>query len=128
MKHLDDCPCHLTLKQRVASFSPHFTTLQNLQNKDLRRYCKNISICHMRHLFFCAKAFLDKDIELERSIYPQFNKYQNALIQLGSRNISLKQKRDYLLKRGGQLGLIPLLASVVGPIIGEWVAKKFRGT
>jgi hypothetical protein len=74
-----------------------------------------------------AKAFLDKDVEFKKSVYPQFKPFQNTLVNLAGNNTSLKNKRDFLLKRGGQLGLLPLLASVVGPIIGEWIGKKVRG-
>jgi hypothetical protein len=120
--HGSKCPCSYPLKSQISTFVPTLNALSNAGRKK-RKLLANASPCFVKFLSSCAGAVLRKDIELPASGYEQLKKHKKLLVYLNSKRNSLKRKKfAFLSKKGGFFAFIPILASLLAPLLGKLVA------
>jgi hypothetical protein len=121
--HGPQCPCSFPLKSQISTFVPALNTLA-AAGKKKRKLLANASPCLVKFLSNCAGAILRKDIELPPSGYEQLKKHKKLLVYLNSKRNSLKRKKfAFLSKKGGFFAFIPILASLLAPLLGKFIAS-----
>ena len=120
--HGSHCPCTFPLRGQISTFAPALNLLAQSGRKK-RQILKTASPCFIKFLSNCAGAILRKDIELPQSGYDLLKKHKKLLLYLNSKRNSIKRKKfAFLSKKGGFFAFIPILASVLAPILGKLVA------
>lgn len=125
--HGHHCPCNKNIKNQISAFYPEFKKISNLSDSERKKYLKSSSPCFLKFLTHCAGAVLRKDIELPISDYQKLKPFKNLLIDLQNQKLSLKKKKERFIsknKKGGFFALLPILASILGPILGKVIANN----
>jgi hypothetical protein len=124
--HGHHCPCSQTLKNQISTFYPELKNITKFSDKERKKYLKKSSPCFLKFLSHCAGAVLRKDIELPTIDYEKLKPFKHLLLELQNQKISLKKKKDRFIsktKKGGFFALLPIFASILGPILGKVIAN-----
>lgn len=73
----------------------------------------------VRAIAQCCEQALKGEVPLNGQQYQHLKRHKQKVRKLARRGVSLKTKRKILTQKGGFGPLIPLLASVVGPLVGK---------
>ncbi len=108
------------LKKHIGLFK-----VINEANPRLRKVLlKHIDNNALRCLCDCAHNLLNGNLPLSPRQLKQLKRYKAAVRQLGSKGLSLKNKRT-VIQRGGIIGAIltPLLTLAVSLLADKWMGK-----
>jgi hypothetical protein len=98
--------------------------ITKLSDQERKNYFKKSSPCFLKFLSHCTGAILRKDIELPSKDYEKLKPFKNLLLDFQNQKISLKKKKEkFTNKKGGFLTLLPILASILGPILGKVISE-----
>jgi hypothetical protein len=120
-KHFEDCPCKKPLEEQVNKVWPYINRAKRLKGSKLKFFLKNINHCILNFISHSCRAVCHGAIELPTSGKKKLRRFKNLLAKLNIKKRSAKKKRSLLLsQKGGGFPFIPILASVLGPLIGRW--------
>ncbi len=125
-KRSKECWCSKSIVERMTRAKPFLIKLQNIKASDRAKFLKNSPSCLVRFLSECGLNVLKGNVQLTSTQYRDLKPHKGTLLQLSSPSITLKDRRNILLKKkqGGFFPtLIPIIASVVASFAGEAVAK-----
>jgi hypothetical protein len=124
--HGHHCPCNQKLKNQISTFYPELKNITKLNDLERKKYLKNSSPCLLKFLSHCTGAILRKDIELPPADYEKLKPFKDLLLKFQNQKISLKKKKEEFFqknKKGGFFALLPILASILGPILGKVISE-----
>lgn len=122
--HGHHCPCSQNLKNQISTFYPDLKNITKLSDQERKKYLKKTSPCFLKFLSQCSGAILRKDIELPPIDYEKLKPFKNLLLEFQNQKVSLKKKKEKVLnKKGGFFALLPILASILGPILGKVISE-----
>lgn len=126
MRHARNCGCYGKAKAAAEKYWPHLEKLMNGGLKTRKEVFKNCSHCAINFIGECCRAVLCDIIPLSEETYEQLKPHKKDLLLLADNNVTIKKKRDRLIKQGGGfLSLIlPALASALFGLVGNIVSKK----
>jgi hypothetical protein len=109
---------------RIMPLLPMLTKRANKQRK--RVVIDSLGSGEMNEISELTKNFLANNIPVKRSEIGKLRKYQQTMRRIASPGVSLDSKKTLLKQRGGFLGaLVPLLGSVLAPVLGKVVGGLF---
>lgn len=119
----------IIVRKMNRRFSRDLTFLRKLKccnAKQRKKLLSKASTSQIRSLSDCAHNILIKNIPLSSGQFSKLKKHKNIIRQLGTKGISLKNKKKLLVQqKGGFLMsiLAPILASLGGTLISSLLPK-----
>jgi hypothetical protein len=123
-----NCPCKLPIQQQIQQFLPLLRSIARAKDfKDKKKIFLRAPKCISKFLSECAGAILRRDIELPIKQYKKLKPFKQNLLLLSHPKIPKKEKvNSFLLKKGGQFGLIPLIGGILANTVLPLIIEKFR--
>lgn len=122
-----NCPCKLPLEKQIQHFTPKLKTIGRANDfKTQKKLFQHSPECFSKFLSECSGALLRRDIELPIKQYSKLKPFKQKLLFLSNPKISKKRKINaFLTKKGGFLGLIPIVAEILATTVLPFIINKF---
>lgn len=123
-----NCICtRMSVEERFKHFASTFKDLQGTGPKQRRSILRKAPPCFTRLLCETSLNILKGNLKLPESHYRHLRPHKRLLLKLCKRAISLKEKKNILIrKRGGAAflaALAPIALSALSSFIGQVLGK-----